>query len=185
MVGTFTMFEVPTGDADRGLGVGKVWYKLPIWVQKSFGPWTTYGGVGETSRPALPGYRNFTYGGWLVQRDIGKKLTLGTEVFAHGGEGIATAADAGRHFGGCRRLLQVPRSRISTPLLLRPQHCRPGRKLCLSRPVLDVGQQVGGRRFRCRQADQPASVLLRARAVVAARFTRGFKMQTLTTLTPE
>jgi hypothetical protein len=89
MVGTFTMFEVPTGDAERGLGVGKVWYKVPIWVQKSFGSWTTYGGVGETVVPAA-GYRNFTYGGWLVQRDIGKKLTLGTEVFSHGAEGVAT-----------------------------------------------------------------------------------------------
>ena len=39
MIGTFTMFEIPTGNADRGLGVGKTWYKLPIWVQKSFGPW--------------------------------------------------------------------------------------------------------------------------------------------------
>lgn len=89
MVGTFTMFELPTGDSRRGLGVGKVWYKLPVWVQKSFGPWTTYGGVGETVVPQT-GYRNFTYGGWLVQRDIGKKLTLGSEVFSHGKEGLAT-----------------------------------------------------------------------------------------------
>lgn len=28
MVGTFVMFEMPTGDADKGLGVGKTWYKL-------------------------------------------------------------------------------------------------------------------------------------------------------------
>jgi hypothetical protein len=46
MIGTFTMFEIPTGSAARGLGVGKTWYKLPLWVQKSFGPWTTYGGGG-------------------------------------------------------------------------------------------------------------------------------------------
>ena len=37
MIGTFTMFEIPTGNADKGLGVGRTWYKLPIWVQKSFG----------------------------------------------------------------------------------------------------------------------------------------------------
>ena len=35
--GTFTMFEIPTGSYSRGLGVGKVWYKLPIWAQKSWG----------------------------------------------------------------------------------------------------------------------------------------------------
>ena len=88
MVGTFTMFELPTGDSRRGLGVGKTWFRLPVWAQKGFGPWTTYGGVGETVVPAT-GYRNFTFGGWLVQRDIGKKLTLGAEVFSHGAEGIA------------------------------------------------------------------------------------------------
>jgi hypothetical protein len=88
MVGTFTMVEVPTGDSHRGLGVGKTWYRLPLWLQKSFGPWTTYGGAGETIVPQAA-YRNFTYGGWLLQRDIGKKLTLGTEVFSHGKEGLA------------------------------------------------------------------------------------------------
>jgi hypothetical protein len=89
MVGTFPMFELPSGSASWGLGVGKVWYRLPLWAQKSFGPWTTYGGAGETVVPQT-GYRNFTYGGWLLQRDIGKKLTLGTEVFSHGAEGLAT-----------------------------------------------------------------------------------------------
>jgi len=69
--------------------VGKVWYGLPLWAQKSFGPWTTYGGAGETL-VSQTGFRNFTYGGWLLQRGIGKKLTLGTEVFSHGAEGLAT-----------------------------------------------------------------------------------------------
>jgi hypothetical protein len=92
MVGTFTMFEVPAGSASRGLGVGSTWYKVPLWVQKSFGPWTTYGGGGATifSHGAYAnGYRSFPYAGWLLQRDIGKKLTLGTEVFYHGAEGLA------------------------------------------------------------------------------------------------
>jgi hypothetical protein len=89
-IGTFTMFEIPTGSYAKGLGVGKVWYKLPIWAQKSWGHWTTYGGGGYQIVPQI-GYRNFTYGGWLLQRDIGKKLTLGAEVYSHGAEGIATA----------------------------------------------------------------------------------------------
>lgn len=89
MVGTFTMLEVPTGNYAKGLGVGKVWYKLPVWVQKSFGPWTTYGGAGYQIVPQTD-YRNFAYEGWLLQRDIGKKWTLGAEVFHHGIEGLAT-----------------------------------------------------------------------------------------------
>jgi hypothetical protein len=89
MIGTFPMFELPSGSAARGLGVGSTWYKLPLWVQKSFGPWTTYGGGGVTVINA-PGFRNYPFAGWLVQRDFGKKMTLGTEVFYHGPEGPAT-----------------------------------------------------------------------------------------------
>jgi len=91
MVGTFVMFELPSGNAQRGLGVGKTWYKLPLWVQKSFGPWTTYGGGGETVIRGVPGYRDYPFAGWLVQRDLGKKWALGTEVFYHGPQGLATA----------------------------------------------------------------------------------------------
>lgn len=89
MIGTFTMIELPTGSYARGLGVGRVWYKLPVWIQKSSGPWTTYGGAGYEIVHQFQ-YRNFAYEGWLVQRDIGKKWTLGTEIFHHGVEGYAT-----------------------------------------------------------------------------------------------
>ena len=89
MIGTFTMIEAPTGNYNLGLGVGKVWWKLPLWMQKSFGPWTTYGGAGEEIVPQT-GFKNFPYGGWLVQRDIGKKWTLGTEIYSHGAEGPTT-----------------------------------------------------------------------------------------------
>jgi hypothetical protein len=88
--GTFTMLEIPTGSYSKGLGVGKVWYKLPVWAQKSWGHWTSYGGAGyQVVRQDQ--YRNFAYGGCLLQRDIGKKLTLGAEVYSHGAEGLATA----------------------------------------------------------------------------------------------
>ena len=89
MIGTFTMLELPAGSAARGLGVGRAWFKVPIWLQKSFGPWTTYGGGGVTIVP-VSGYRNYGFAGWLLQRDIGKKVTLGTELFYHGPEGPAT-----------------------------------------------------------------------------------------------
>jgi hypothetical protein len=88
-VGTFTMIELPTGSYARGLGVGKAWYKLPIWIQKDSGPWTTYGGGGYQPVHQI-GYRSFPYAGWLLQRDIGEKWTLGGELWYHGAEGFAT-----------------------------------------------------------------------------------------------
>lgn len=88
-IGIYPMFELPTGSYSKGLGVGKVWYKMPLWIQKSWGEWTTYGGVGYQLVPQHQ-YRDFLYAGWLVQRNVGKKLTLGTEAFSHQKEGRAT-----------------------------------------------------------------------------------------------
>ena len=83
MVGVFPMLEIPTGDAGRGLGNGRAWWRLPMWLQKSWGPWTTYGGGGYVINPA-PGQRNYCFGGWLLQRDFSERLTLGGEFFAQG-----------------------------------------------------------------------------------------------------
>ena len=79
-VGVFPMVEVPTGKAERGLGSGHTAVYLPLWLQKSFGKWTTYGGHGWWRNPG-EGQRNWTYAGWLLQREVSESLTLGGEVF--------------------------------------------------------------------------------------------------------
>jgi hypothetical protein len=89
-IGFFTMLEVPTGDSGKGLGVGRVWYKLPLWVEKDWGPWTLCGGAGY-QRVKQTQFRSFPYGGGLVKREVGKKLELAAEVFSHAREGLATA----------------------------------------------------------------------------------------------
>jgi hypothetical protein len=89
-IGSFTMFEIPTGSYSRGLGVGKVWYKLPIWVEKEFGPWSLVGGLGYAVVPQYQ-YKNYLYGGYLVKRTLSEKLELSAEVFSHAGEGFAAA----------------------------------------------------------------------------------------------
>ena len=45
-VGVFPLLEAPTGNAQRGLGAGHAREFLPLWLQKSFGAWMTYGGGG-------------------------------------------------------------------------------------------------------------------------------------------
>jgi hypothetical protein len=86
-IGTFTMFEMPTGDSDKGLGVGKVWYRLPVWLQKNIGPWLLDGGGGYQVVPQT-GFHNFPYGGFLLKYTFpGDRLEFGGEVFAHGGAG--------------------------------------------------------------------------------------------------
>jgi hypothetical protein len=88
-IGTFTMFEIPTGSSDKGLGVGKTWYKLPLWFQKNSGHLLLDGGAGEILVPQTQ-YRNFPYGGFLVKYTFGERFELGGELFAHGREGYAT-----------------------------------------------------------------------------------------------
>jgi len=126
-VGVFPMVELPTGSALRGLGVGKTWYKLPLWIQKDWGPWTTYGGGGYEIVNQT-GYSNFRYAGWLLQRDLGDKWT-------------SHAADAFLHHDRRRRLLLLPQTRLPAALQHRPQCHRPVRDLRLPWPVLDLGHE--------------------------------------------
>lgn len=83
MVGIFPLIEVPTGDEGRGLGSGQTSIFLPLWVQKSWGPWTTYGGGGYWHNP---GAGNLDYGfvGWMLQKSVTKKLAIGAELFYAG-----------------------------------------------------------------------------------------------------
>lgn len=75
--------ELPTGDADRQLGNGKIWTILPVWLQKNWGPWTTYGGGGYAINKAA-NMRNYFFGGWFLQRQVTKKLALGGEIYSQG-----------------------------------------------------------------------------------------------------
>jgi hypothetical protein len=78
-IGSFPLVELPTGDSEKGLGEGHVRVFVPIWLQKSWGPWTTYGGGGWWYHPGS-GNRDYWFGGWELQRDISKSLTLGAEI---------------------------------------------------------------------------------------------------------
>jgi len=98
-VGVFPMAELPTGDSARGLGNGRVWFRLPVWVQKSWGPWTTYGGAGYAINRA-PGAASYPFAGWLLQRDVGGGLTLGAEAYAHGADAEGGRGGAILNAGG-------------------------------------------------------------------------------------
>ena len=79
-VGVFPLVEIPTGDARRGLGAGYTQAFLPVWAQKDFGAWSTFGGGGYDINPG-PGNRNYTLAGWAVTRQVTKRLNLGMEIY--------------------------------------------------------------------------------------------------------
>lgn len=92
-IGVFPLLQVPSGDSSRNLGNGQTWAQLPLWLQKSWGTWTSYGGAGYVINHA-PGMRDHIYGGWQAQRALNKKLTLGAEWF---NPGRASVAEHGTH----------------------------------------------------------------------------------------
>lgn len=79
MVGTFPFIEIPTGNQNEGLGNGKAQYFIPLWLQKSWGPWTSYGGGGYWINPG-DGNKDWWFWGWQVQREISKALAVGAEL---------------------------------------------------------------------------------------------------------
>ncbi len=89
----------PTGDADRGLGNGRATYHLPLWAQKDFGSWTVDAGGGAFFN-SEPGQRNYPYGGLLLQRACGTRLSLGGEIYAQGQDKDGDRGYAALNFGG-------------------------------------------------------------------------------------
>jgi hypothetical protein len=85
-VGVFPLVELPTGDSAKGLGSGHTQVFLPVWLQKSSGTWTTYGGAGYWFNPGA-GNRNWWFVGWLVQKQVSPGLTVGAEVFHETAQG--------------------------------------------------------------------------------------------------
>ncbi len=81
MVGTFPLIELPTGNSDKGLGTGQTMYFIPVWGQKSWGRWQSYGGGGYWRNPGA-GNKDYWFFGWQVQREISAMLTLGAELFS-------------------------------------------------------------------------------------------------------
>src|SRR6185437_7546740 len=79
-IGTFPLIEIPTGNPSENIGNGKPQFYIPIWIQYSFGKWTTYGGAGYWINQGS-GNRNYTFIGWQAQCQIFKKASIGGEIY--------------------------------------------------------------------------------------------------------
>ena len=89
----------PTGSARRGLGNGQAYYQFPLWIGKSWGEWTTYGGAGYGLNHA-PGARNNFFGGWLLQRRLSDDLYLGGEIYSQGADTQDAVGSTALNAGG-------------------------------------------------------------------------------------
>jgi hypothetical protein len=99
MVGIFPLVEIPTGDRDKDLGNGQAQYFVPIWLQKDFGKWTTYGGGGYWINPGS-GNRNYWFFGVLLQYEFSEGCYLGGELFHQTADTADGKDSSGINLGG-------------------------------------------------------------------------------------
>jgi len=71
---------------------------FPIWIQKSWGPWTTFGGGGYTNNPGS-GNRDFANYGWAITRHLTDNLQLGVELFGLSRDSASDRAGTAAGFG--------------------------------------------------------------------------------------
>jgi hypothetical protein len=53
---------------------------FPLWAQKSFGDWTTFGGGGYWNNPGA-GNRDYWFCGWALLRKMSPDFSMGAEIF--------------------------------------------------------------------------------------------------------
>jgi hypothetical protein len=92
-IGTFPILELPTVKNSE-FSDGKTKIFLPVWLQKSWGKFTTYGGAGYWINPGTNN-KNWIFSGWELQYEFSEKVMLGGEVYYH----TASSADSGDETG--------------------------------------------------------------------------------------
>ncbi len=94
----YPTLDLPTGNADRGLGNGRAQLLLPLWVQRTSGAWRWDAGVARLVDRA-PDARDSWFAGLLAQRSFGEELTLGAEVFRRTSTARGEPPSAGFNLG--------------------------------------------------------------------------------------
>ena len=79
-VGVFPLLEVPSGSSRENLGTGHLQGFLPVWLQKSWGDWTAYGGGGYGIN-SFAGHRNWEFVGGVLQKQVLTNVLIGAEVY--------------------------------------------------------------------------------------------------------
>ncbi len=74
----FPALTLPSGSRRSDTGHASLF--IPIWPEKNFGTWSTFGGGGFDANPGV-GQRNYALLGWAVTRSFGERLNLGVEIY--------------------------------------------------------------------------------------------------------
>lgn len=97
-IALYPQIQAPTGNERAGLGGGHWRLYVPLLFQKSFGPWTTFGGPGWWRNPG-DGNRDYLTFGWQLQRSFGEAFSVGAEVFHQGADVVGSAGSTTFNLG--------------------------------------------------------------------------------------
>ncbi|HVN47915.1 MAG TPA: hypothetical protein VMU30_03740 [Bacteroidota bacterium] len=98
-IGCFPLIELPTGNQNDQLGNGSLQVYLPVWIQKSWGKLTSYGGGGMWINPGA-GHKNSFFTGWELQYDFSDVITLGNEFYYQTAQTQDSESNSGFNLGG-------------------------------------------------------------------------------------
>ncbi len=79
-IGIFPLVELPTASKGSLAGQQNTQAFFPVWIQKSWGKFTTCGGAGYWLNPGDDN-QNSVFAGWQAQYDFTETLTLGGELY--------------------------------------------------------------------------------------------------------
>lgn len=103
MIALYPLVEIPTGNHDKGLGNGASQIFLPVWIQRKWGNFQTYGGGGYWFNNGTDN-RNYWFFGWQVQYQLSDQVTLGAEIFHNAGQVVGQTDSTGFNMGGSYNL---------------------------------------------------------------------------------
>jgi hypothetical protein len=97
-VATFPHVLLPTGDTTKNTGTGRYQVFVPLWLQKTIGKFTTYGGGGIWVSPGYPRFNYWSFG-VECQYKLADWVTVGAEVFDNTAALEAGQAETGINAG--------------------------------------------------------------------------------------
>ncbi|MGD9591633.1 MAG: transporter [Candidatus Berkiella sp.] len=72
---------IPTGS--KHVGNDRIWFELPLWIEKNWGDFSTSGGGGAVFNDATDA-KNYIFAGWKVRYQVTENLNMGAEFFYQG-----------------------------------------------------------------------------------------------------
>jgi hypothetical protein len=97
-IGIFPILEIPT-IINSEFSNGKVQVFLPVWVQKSWGKLTSYGGAGFCINPGVNN-RNWIFTGAEIQYELSPVVMLGGELYYHSADVNGSKSITACNIGG-------------------------------------------------------------------------------------